>query len=322
MVRYVRWLKLRPFRGGWHDMTVACNNVMVGFYGINGGGRGALVGGPAECKAHVKIGFWEFPYADIMSPFVSLVAILWKALAISSLDARARAVWDVEKTLGVDYDGEEEDAIRRIAQMEEIDGERYRAILQAYLSHRGILLLWAVVSLVGGIRSRVFHRKIFFAQVSNLLLARFLPPASTPPPATPLSLILTGKSLFSFEIPPNGARPLTVDLRFRFSTAEFLSNSHGPHPHPCLLSVYGDRTVNVAVAVSGTVRWLKSRPWRGVWHSMTVSCDNLTVRFHSGDNGGELVGRWAAECKAHVKDWVWAFTLISRDKNIISLLAF
>ncbi|KAF7112771.1 hypothetical protein RHSIM_RhsimUnG0194500 [Rhododendron simsii] len=125
----VRWLKLRPFRGDWHHMTVSCNNVMVGFYGINSGGRGALVGGPAECKAHVKIGFWEFPYADIMSPFVSLVAILWKALAISSLDARARAVWDVEKTLGVDYDGEEEDAIRRIAQMEEIDGERYRAML-------------------------------------------------------------------------------------------------------------------------------------------------------------------------------------------------
>lgn len=39
----------------------------------------------------------------------------------------------------------------------------------------------------------------------------------------------------------------------------------------------GDGTVNFTMAVSGTVRWLKSRPWRGVWHSMTVSCDNVTV---------------------------------------------
>ncbi|KAE9462716.1 hypothetical protein C3L33_05378, partial [Rhododendron williamsianum] len=55
----VRWLKSRPWRGDWHDVTVSCYNVMVGFYGNNGG---ALVGGgSAECKAHVKIGFWEFP---------------------------------------------------------------------------------------------------------------------------------------------------------------------------------------------------------------------------------------------------------------------
>lgn len=54
--------------------------------------------------------------------------ILDEAQAIWAL-GKAREVWDLQKTTSMGYDGEEEDVIRRIAQMEEIDEERYRAIL-------------------------------------------------------------------------------------------------------------------------------------------------------------------------------------------------
>lgn len=45
-------VRLEPWfiEGHRHHMTVSCNNVMVGFYGDKGG---ALVGGSAECKAHI-----------------------------------------------------------------------------------------------------------------------------------------------------------------------------------------------------------------------------------------------------------------------------
>lgn len=41
----------------------------------------------------------------------------------------AEAVWDFEKTLGFSYDGEEGEVISKIAQMEEMDEARYRAML-------------------------------------------------------------------------------------------------------------------------------------------------------------------------------------------------
>lgn len=43
-------------RGRQHHMKVSCDNVMVGFYGNN---SGALVGGSAGCRAHIKLKFWE-----------------------------------------------------------------------------------------------------------------------------------------------------------------------------------------------------------------------------------------------------------------------
>ncbi|KAF7112773.1 hypothetical protein RHSIM_Rhsim01G0070800 [Rhododendron simsii] len=51
-----------------------------------------------------------------------------------------------------------------------------------------------------------------------------------------------------------------------------------------------DGAVNFTVAVNGTV---KSRPWTGDWHDMTVSCYNVMVGFY-GNNGGALVGGGSA----------------------------
>lgn len=55
--------------------------------------------------------------------------ILDEAQAIWAL-GKAQEVWEyLQKTTGMGYDGEEEDVIRKIAQMEEIDEERYGAML-------------------------------------------------------------------------------------------------------------------------------------------------------------------------------------------------
>ncbi|KAI8542986.1 hypothetical protein RHMOL_Rhmol08G0183400 [Rhododendron molle] len=58
--------------------------------------------------------------------------ILDETPAIWTLD-EARKVWGLHETLRLSYDGDKEDVIKRITQMEELDEERYRVMLASEL---------------------------------------------------------------------------------------------------------------------------------------------------------------------------------------------
>lgn len=44
--------------------------------------------------------------------------------------SKAKAMWDSHKSIGLSYDGDEEDVIRRIAHMEAMEEEQFRSLLE------------------------------------------------------------------------------------------------------------------------------------------------------------------------------------------------